>query len=176
MKWKADTVYKTIWKTISIELITRDNFSMVFLTTVATNQGGTTDGQFNSTCPNLTPYSDIYLASNKTWSTRFTIASPKGASVAPSTATKPDGTAIPWGTRALRDPSKAINAPKVESSNTIAPSGLPYSTSLSNASASAASSAAAGSIKAESSGKATLVSLSMSTMVLMLSLTVLSSD
>ncbi|KIK05657.1 hypothetical protein K443DRAFT_639351 [Laccaria amethystina LaAM-08-1] len=76
------------------------------------------DGQFNYTCSDVTPYSDIYfyqlassVASNKTWSTRFTIASPKGASVAPSNATPPDGIAIPWG-RSAQGSLKGCRCPQ----------------------------------------------------------------
>jgi len=35
IKWKGDKVSKTIWKKMSIELMTGDNYNMVFLTSMS---------------------------------------------------------------------------------------------------------------------------------------------
>lgn len=117
--WIGDTNSTTEWKNMAIELMTGSNLGMVHLTTVATNQDGTKDGTFTFPCPQVNPYSAIYffqysspLATDRTWTTRFTIASPSGQSVPPPNATQPDSNdAIPWGTGALVDPSTAVAAP-----------------------------------------------------------------
>ncbi|EDR14437.1 uncharacterized protein LACBIDRAFT_304994 [Laccaria bicolor S238N-H82] len=117
--WIGDKASTTIWKNMAIELMTGDNYDMVHLTTVATNQDGTVDGSFSYTCPEVTPNSAIYfyqftspLTNNATWTGRFTIASSTGNSTPPPNATQPGtGEAIPWGTGALNDPSKAVAAP-----------------------------------------------------------------
>ncbi|TFK34023.1 hypothetical protein BDQ12DRAFT_636813 [Crucibulum laeve] len=117
--WDGDKDSTTMWKNMSIELMTGANSPMTHITTVATNQDGTVAGSFTYTCPEVTPYSAIYfyqfsslLASNKTWTTRFTIASPSGESTPPTNALQPGSNdPIPWGTGALVDPSLAIAAP-----------------------------------------------------------------
>jgi len=122
IKWAGDTNATTLatgaWKQMTIELMTGDNLAMVHLTTVATGQDGTTDGSFSWTCPEVTPNADIYFYQFRApgtpdyqWTTRFTIASDSGATVAPANATQPDGSAPAWGTGALVDPSTAVAAP-----------------------------------------------------------------
>lgn len=97
-------------------------FKGVHLSAVANNQDGATDGQFNYTCPDVTPYSGIYsyqlassVASNKTWTTCLTIASPESAYVAPFNATQPDasGTAIPWVQERSRIPQRLLLLPSL---------------------------------------------------------------
>ncbi|KAK7440406.1 hypothetical protein VKT23_017044 [Stygiomarasmius scandens] len=118
LTWKADSQSTSQWKDMAIELMTGDNFHMVHITTVTTGQDGTADGQFTFTCPEVTPNSAIYFyqfsspsTSDLTWTTRFTIAGADGSTSEPSNSTQPDGSAIPWGTGALVDPSKGSAAP-----------------------------------------------------------------
>lgn len=67
----------------------------------------------------VNPYSAIYFyqftapgSPNKTWTTRFTIASPTGETVPPPNANQPgSNAAIPWGVGALADPSTANPPP-----------------------------------------------------------------
>ncbi|KIK05660.1 hypothetical protein K443DRAFT_334822 [Laccaria amethystina LaAM-08-1] len=201
--WIGDTVSTTTWKNMAIELMTGDNFNMVHLTTVATNQDGTVDGHFQFTCPEVTPYSAIYfyqftssLTTDATWTGRFTIASPTGASSPPPNATQPDtGDAIPWGTGALNDPSNAVAAPSLSgsgatpttasgaslsrSASSTAHSSMSSISSSSSSSVSSSSSAASASSTSASSGVAgkmiidsrvwaTMVSLGASAMAFML--------
>ncbi|KAF8159261.1 hypothetical protein B0H34DRAFT_633509, partial [Crassisporium funariophilum] len=117
--WEGDKDSTTVWKNMAIELMTGSNLGMVHITTVATNQDGTVNGRFEYPCPEMVPYSAIYFyqfsspqTAVKTWTTRFTIASPTGATVPPSNPTQPgDNDPIPWGTGALADPSTAVAAP-----------------------------------------------------------------
>ncbi|THU97673.1 hypothetical protein K435DRAFT_56072 [Dendrothele bispora CBS 962.96] len=116
--WAGDADSTTDWKNMAIELMTGDNFNMVHITTVATGQDGSVDGKFTFTCPEVTPNAAIYFyqfsspsTSNLTWTTRFTIAGADGSTTAPSESKQPNGAEIPWGTGALKDPSKASPAP-----------------------------------------------------------------
>ncbi|RXW16321.1 hypothetical protein EST38_g9545 [Candolleomyces aberdarensis] len=119
VSWEGDPDSTTAWKDMSIQLMTGDNFNMIHLSTIASEQDGTVDGRFNYPCPEVTPYSAIYFyqftaagAPDKTWTTRFTIASPTGQTVPPPNAAQP-GTndPIPWGAGALADPSTANPPP-----------------------------------------------------------------
>ncbi|KAF9068395.1 hypothetical protein BDP27DRAFT_1224314 [Rhodocollybia butyracea] len=111
INWTGDSNSTSNWSNMAIELMTGDNFNMVFLTTVATGQDGTKDGSFSWTCPQVNPFSAIYFyqfvspleTSNPQWTTRFAIASSSGATTAPPNSTQPDGEKIPWGTGALVD-------------------------------------------------------------------------
>jgi len=129
--WLADTDSPNVWKDMSIELMTGTNLQMVHLTTIASGQDGTVGGKFEFPCPEVNPYSAIYFyqfsslhTTVKTWTTRFTIASPDGQSVDPPNATQPasNGTIenIPWGVGALVDTSKATPPPPA---GTSAPAG-----------------------------------------------------
>ncbi|CAA7265211.1 unnamed protein product [Cyclocybe aegerita] len=117
--WQGDTESDTIWKDMAIQLMTGSNLGMVHITTVATNQDGTVDGRFEYPCPEVDPYSAIYFyqfsspqTAVKTWTTRFTIASPTGATTPPANATQPGSNdPIPWGIGNLVDPSTAVAAP-----------------------------------------------------------------
>ncbi|KAF9465561.1 hypothetical protein BDZ94DRAFT_1288716 [Collybia nuda] len=119
IEWDGDKDSNTVWKNMSIQLMTGSNFEMVHLTTVASGQDGTASGFFEHPCPAVTPFSAIYfyqftspLATEKTWTTRFTIASPTGATVPPANPTQPGtNAAIPWGVGALADPSTAVPPP-----------------------------------------------------------------
>lgn len=142
--WKGDADSKTVWKDMSIELMTGDNFNMVHLTTVANNQDGTVDGQFQYPCPEVTPNAAIYFyqfstanTPNLTWTTRFTIAGADGSTTEPTESTQPGtNAAIPWGTGALKDPSKATPPPSFAaagpgSSSSVSPSGPLFSSTSS---------------------------------------------
>ncbi|KAF9485563.1 hypothetical protein BDN70DRAFT_871230 [Pholiota conissans] len=117
--WQGDTVSTTVWKNMAIELMSGQNLDMNHITTVATGQDGTVDGTFDYPCPEVNPYSAIYFyqfsapgTTTKMWTTRFTIASPSGATTPPANPTQPgSNTPIPWGVGALVDPSKAVPAP-----------------------------------------------------------------
>ncbi|KAG6865653.1 hypothetical protein C0991_000572 [Blastosporella zonata] len=125
--WTGDATSTTAWKDMSIELMTGDNLEMVHLTTVATNLDGTVAGTFDHICPGVTPNAAIYFyqftapaATDKQWTTRFTIASSTGATTDPTNATQPDGSAVPWGTGALTDPTTAVAAPSYLSGSAAA--------------------------------------------------------
>jgi len=114
--WNADTT--GTWKTLNIELMTGDNLNMVHLTTVATVDGTTSPGTFSYPCPAVTIPAPIYFyqfstpaSSTKTWTGRFTISDASGQTVPAPNQVQPNGQAIPWGTGALADPSKAVPAP-----------------------------------------------------------------
>lgn len=118
ISWGGDTSSTTLWKNMNIQLMSGDNFDMIPVTTVATNQDGTTAGHFQYPCPNVIPNAAIYfyqfsapLASNKTWTGRFTIASPTGDTTPPANSTQPDGENIAWGVGALTDTSQVVPPP-----------------------------------------------------------------
>ncbi|KIJ65480.1 hypothetical protein HYDPIDRAFT_67024, partial [Hydnomerulius pinastri MD-312] len=105
--WDADTT--GLWKNMSIELMTGDNFNMVYLTTVGTVDGtDPTKNTFSYPCPKVTPHSPIYFyqftstgSTDKTWTGRFTITDTPNDIVPPTQTTQPDGSKIPWGTGSL---------------------------------------------------------------------------
>ncbi|KAG9313241.1 ribonuclease H2 non-catalytic subunit-domain-containing protein [Chiua virens] len=115
--WDVDPT--GLWQSMNIDLMTGDNFNMVFLTTVATVDG--TDPGKNTIsypCPQVVPHSPIYFyqfssphASNKTWTTRFTITDSTKKVVTPSNPTQQDGQQIPWGTGLLVNGSDSFAAP-----------------------------------------------------------------
>lgn len=117
--WEADPDSPTVWKSMNIELMTGDNFDMQHLTTVATGQDGTVNGRFQFPCPGVTINAPIYFyqfttpsTADKTWTTRFTIASAAGQTVPAPNATQPgSGEAIPWGVGALTSPGGAVPPP-----------------------------------------------------------------
>ena len=122
---------------------------------VATGLDGTKDNSISFPCPNVTPNSAIYFyqfvapnAVGGPWigTGRFAIASAAGVTTAPANPTQPDGSAIPWGTGALVNPSDAIAPPSFDSSNSSS------SSIASNSSTSAASTSAAGSVSGSVSG------------------------
>ncbi|KAH9973380.1 hypothetical protein BJV74DRAFT_850335 [Russula compacta] len=150
--WTPDST--GTWKTMNIELMTGDNLNMVHLTTVGSVDGTTSPGTYSYTCPAVTIPSAIYFyqftspsSSDKLWTGRFTITDSSGATVSPPNTTQPDGEAIPWGTGALTDPSKAVAAPVIGTNSTSS-----NTTSTASVSGSAASSVTASS--ASSSGSA----------------------
>ncbi|KAJ8496082.1 hypothetical protein ONZ51_g1354 [Trametes cubensis] len=109
-----------VWKQTDVELMTGDNFNMVFLTTVASFDG--TDASltsFSYPCPEVEPNSAIYFyqfsspaaLGSLMWTTRFAIADAQGKVTPPPNSTQPNGQAIPWGTGKLADPSKAVPEP-----------------------------------------------------------------
>lgn len=96
----------------------------------------------------VTPNSDIYFyqftdpsTTNITWTTRFTIADASGNSVDPENATQPGGQAIPWGTGALVDPSKATPPPVRGTANGTSASASTGSTAGASSSVSSTSAA-----------------------------------
>ncbi|KAH6915677.1 hypothetical protein BKA70DRAFT_1253458 [Coprinopsis sp. MPI-PUGE-AT-0042] len=166
VSWDGDRDSDTIWKDMSIQLMTGDNFNMVHLSTIASDLDGTISGRFNYPCPEVIPYSTIYFyqftsphTDVKTWATRFTITSPEGESVPPENDTQPGTNApIPWGVGALADPSIA-NPPPVIGGET--PSGSASPSGASNAAAESGSaslpsaSAPSGSLSASPSASGT---------------------
>ncbi|OJT03289.1 hypothetical protein TRAPUB_6067 [Trametes pubescens] len=107
------------WKQTDVELMTGDNFNMVFITSAfsslrARDGVGDADGDagaaaitsfdgtdaskttFSYPCPEVTPNSAIYFyqfsspaVPDRQWTTRFTIADASGASTPPTNATQP---------------------------------------------------------------------------------------
>ncbi|PPQ95968.1 hypothetical protein CVT26_016184 [Gymnopilus dilepis] len=131
--WSGDSNSTTAWKNMAIELMTGPNLDMIHLTTVATNQDGTQSGSFSFPCPPVTINAPIYFfqysapgTTVKEWTTRFTIASSSGQTVAAPNATQPESNdPIPWGAGALQDPSTATPAPSFAADDGDAPGSVP---------------------------------------------------
>ncbi|KAF9017651.1 hypothetical protein BDZ89DRAFT_1165648 [Hymenopellis radicata] len=94
IEWTGDVSGK--WAGMAIQLMSGDNFQMVPVTTVATDQDGNSDGTFEYTCPAVTPNSAIYFyqftapgSPNTTWTTRWTLAAADGSTTTPRTAPSP---------------------------------------------------------------------------------------
>ncbi|KAI8996503.1 hypothetical protein BD414DRAFT_478245 [Trametes punicea] len=143
-----------VWKQTDVELMTGDNFNMVFITTVASFDG--TDPSlttFNYTCPDVEPNSPIYFYQFSSpaapgvlfWTTRFAIADGQGNVTPPTNSTQPNGQQIPWGTGRLTDPSQAKPEPSYllsgGASATESASASPSASATSAASSSATESA-----------------------------------
>ncbi|KAG1735919.1 uncharacterized protein EDB91DRAFT_1056012 [Suillus paluster] len=106
--WNPDTT--GVWKTMTIQLMTGNNFDMVNLTAVATVDGtDATKTSFSYTCPQVTPHSPIYFyqfssaasVNGSVWTGRFTITDKVNDIVPATESTQPDGSVIPWGTGQL---------------------------------------------------------------------------
>ncbi|KZO92867.1 hypothetical protein CALVIDRAFT_566976 [Calocera viscosa TUFC12733] len=105
--WTQDTT--GVWDSFTIELMTGPNNPMVSLEVVASGLDGTDAGiaSFSYPCPTVDINAPIYFyqftqpgVSNITWTTRFTIASASGSTVAapdPADSVTP----APWGTGSL---------------------------------------------------------------------------
>ncbi|KDQ61813.1 hypothetical protein JAAARDRAFT_55139 [Jaapia argillacea MUCL 33604] len=136
--WTPDTT--GTWKTMSIELMTGDNFNMVHLTTVVTLDGtDPTKTPYTYPCPEVTPNSAIYFyqfstpgSTTKYWTTRFTIAGANGQTTPPTNATQPGGAAIPWGTGALVNPSSGTPPPGTTGSSVVVSGSSSGSSSISS--------------------------------------------
>ncbi|EIW58390.1 uncharacterized protein TRAVEDRAFT_47544 [Trametes versicolor FP-101664 SS1] len=159
LSWTPDP--SGTWKQTDVELMTGDNFNMVFITTITSFDG--TDASkttFSYPCPEVTPNSAIYFyqfsspaVPDRQWTTRFTIADASGATTPPTNATQPGGAAIPWGTGALADPSKVVaapsylgipSAPGASGSGTVSVTASVTANSTASASASASASSGSG--------------------------------
>ncbi|GAA5981171.1 hypothetical protein JCM11641_003134 [Rhodosporidiobolus odoratus] len=166
INWNTDA--SGAWNNFSITLKTGANLNMIALETVAEGLDGTTGtGEYEWTCPDVSPNSKIYFyefaqpGETTSWTTRFTIAAADGstarsspfvvpqrvAHVRPPLQTDPtnetDG--IPWGIGKLASGSSASsgNAASGSASSSLASSSSSSSSSssISSASFSAASSA-----------------------------------
>ncbi|EKM81586.1 hypothetical protein AGABI1DRAFT_111871 [Agaricus bisporus var. burnettii JB137-S8] len=117
ISWNADPDGSDDWKSMSIELMTGDNFNMVQLMTLGTTFDGSIDGQHSFTCPDVTLNSAIYFyqftslqTTDKAWTTRFTIAGPNGESTPPANAVQPiSGEKIAWGVGGLEGSSQSVS-------------------------------------------------------------------
>ncbi|VDC05167.1 unnamed protein product [Peniophora sp. CBMAI 1063] len=158
--WAEDTTGN--WGETAIELMTGDNQAMVHLTTVTTLDSSKTS-TYSWTCPEVTINSAIYFyqfsaaGQSLTWTTRFALAGADGSTVTEPNATQPDGSAIPWGTGALSDPSTAVAAPSWLSSTSS------NSTTSASAGSSAASTSGSAATEAASSTSAPVSSAAAST-------------
>jgi len=117
VSWQGDPE-SPFWGTMALQLMSGDNLNMIHLTTITTELDGSVDGQFDFTCPDVSPNSAIYfyqfttpLDPEKTWTTRFTIAGADGSTVPPENPVQGDGEPIPWGVGALADPSTSVPPP-----------------------------------------------------------------
>lgn len=123
MQWDAGT--SNAWKTMTIDLMTGDNLSMIKLTSVAQGIDGTSETSHSWTCPEVSPNAPIYFyqfttasGGSPTWTGRFTIASDSGNVVSAPNATQPGtGAAIPWGIGQLTSSSSSSNNGNSESSS-----------------------------------------------------------
>ncbi|KAG6864322.1 hypothetical protein C0991_010478 [Blastosporella zonata] len=119
------------WTTMSIELMTGPDQSMVHLTTLTAGADGSVAGSYSWTCPQVTPNAAIYFYQFRypdsgpgygyEWTTRFPIASSSGQVVKAEHATQSDGTPHPWGNGALVDPSSASPPPFMTTGTTTTP-------------------------------------------------------
>jgi hypothetical protein len=117
--WTGDSTANSPWKVMNIELMSGSNLQMVHITTLTPNSvDGTVSGVLNFVCPQVTPNSAIYFyqysspnSTDKTWTTRFTIADANGNTVPPANSQQPNGDNIPWGVGALVNPADAVAAP-----------------------------------------------------------------
>ncbi|KAH7910467.1 hypothetical protein BJ138DRAFT_1008718 [Hygrophoropsis aurantiaca] len=115
--WDVDTT--GVWKSMSIELKTGDNFNMVYLTTVGVVDGtDPTKTTFSYPCPQVSPHSPIYFyqfsspaSTDNLWTGRFTITDNANDIIAPTQSTQPDGENIPWGTGKLVNASASSSIP-----------------------------------------------------------------
>lgn len=103
--WTIDSTGK--WTSMSIQLMTGDNFNMISLADLATVDA-TTQSSYTFTCPQVTLNSAVYFyqfkspsSANTYWTTRFAIADASGATTPAPNATQPNGAQIPWGVGAL---------------------------------------------------------------------------
>ncbi|EOR00554.1 Putative methyltransferase-like protein C27D7.08c [Wallemia ichthyophaga EXF-994] len=116
IKFDVDTENKAeIWNKFSIDLMTGPDLYTVFVGKVAENISvpNKDQGKINWTLPDtVTPHSQIYFlqfynsenATDKAWSTRFTITGENGDSEPPSHETQPkSGKDTPWGIGSLRE-------------------------------------------------------------------------
>ncbi|KAF7964955.1 hypothetical protein HWV62_1438 [Athelia sp. TMB] len=100
--WVADPT--GTWTKMTIQLMTGANLDMKVLETVAIVDGTqANNASFTWTCPQVSPNAAEYfyqftspVATEPTWTTRFTIAGPDGATVPAATPTQ-QGSTIPWG-------------------------------------------------------------------------------
>ncbi|GAA5912146.1 hypothetical protein JCM6882_003067 [Rhodosporidiobolus microsporus] len=107
INWDLDTT--GTWDSFSITLKTGANLNMVELETVVEGLDGTTGtGEYEWTCPDVTPNSKIYFyefaqaGETTSWTTRFTIAAADGSTTEP---TDTDANGIEWGTGVLASSS-----------------------------------------------------------------------
>ncbi|KAF8595773.1 hypothetical protein BDV93DRAFT_528452 [Ceratobasidium sp. AG-I] len=171
IKWDADST-KT-WSSMSIQLMTGDNWNMVHITTVAQDIDATdaTKNTFTYDCPEVTPTSAIYFYQFSTasaptellWTTRFTIAGAGGETTTPTETTQPNGDKIPWGTGALVDPSTAVAAPAYLSGAGQTTGSATGSASAGASTPAASASSAASSAAASASSAASSAANSMTT-------------
>jgi len=176
IQWVVDAT--ATWKSMSIQLMSGDNFNMIPITTVAQNIDATdpTKTTFTYPCPQVTPTSAIYFyqfssstdPTNLLWTTRFTIAGPNGQTTAPAEKIQPDGQSIPWGTGALVNPSTAVAPPAYLSGSGQSTAAATGSASAGLASAGSVSSASASIVASASStlssGSSPLSSMTASAM------------
>jgi hypothetical protein len=118
--WNGDTnvTSQAAWKSMSIQLMTGDNWNMKHISTIATNQDGSVSGSFKYPCPAVTLHAPVYFyqfssAQTKVlrWTTRFTIATTTGETEPAPNKVQPSGDNVGWGIGALVDPSKAVPPP-----------------------------------------------------------------
>ncbi|KAH9853485.1 hypothetical protein C2E23DRAFT_821605 [Lenzites betulinus] len=105
IKWNADTTGQ--WTNTSIYLMSGANSNMTRVAKVVSGMDGTDPSlsPYTWTCPEVDPYSTIYFyqftngddIQDSSWTTRFKITSPEGASQPPEHDTQPEGDAVPWG-------------------------------------------------------------------------------
>lgn len=152
--WTAGTAKR--WESLSIDLMTGANKDMVKLTNVASGIDGTSTATHSWTCPEVDPNAPVYFyqftdksGAHPSWTTRFTIASDGGDTVAAPNATQPDGDAIPWGIGAMKSTSSSS-----PSSATSSSSGASSPADNSNNSGAASTTSSSGSSPAASQSSA----------------------
>lgn len=143
VSWIGDKESTTAWKNMAIQLMSGSNTDMNHITTIASDQDGTVDGRVNYPCPEVNPYATIYFyqftapgAPDKTWTTRFTIASSTGQSVPAVNQRQPDGQNIPWGVGALVNPGSAVPPPASAGGSDAGAAGNTTATSTTSSAAS----------------------------------------
>jgi len=150
------------WKETNIQLMSGDNDNMVPVTTVTTVD--TTSGApatFTWTCPDVTLYAPVFFyqfshaaePNNLIWTTRWTIDSATGQSVAAPNAVEPDGSPVPWGVAQLKDltqvkpaPSYIVGQSAAGANSTTSGTSMTVSASVTGSSAVSSSASASGSM------------------------------
>ncbi|KAG8928918.1 hypothetical protein FRC02_006223 [Tulasnella sp. 418] len=143
IQWTPDPTGQ--WNKMSIDLMTGSNDAMTVVTNVVRGLDGSdpTLSPYTWTCPDVDPYSSIYFYQftrdknaakndaaeglvNETdgpdmpaWTTRFTIASANGTTVAPQHTAQSGGEPVPWGVGKLRNVQAVVNGSTVRTSISI---------------------------------------------------------
>ncbi|GAA6008123.1 hypothetical protein JCM10207_007037 [Rhodosporidiobolus poonsookiae] len=173
INWDLDTT--GTWTSFSITLKTGANLNMIELEEVVSGVDGTTGtGEYEWTCPDVTPNSKIYFyefaqtGEETSWTTRFTIAAADGSTTDP---TETDSNGIQWGTGSLASSSSGSGSSASSARSSSGPSRLSSTTSAASSASSAVVTGASSSSAASSDSSASDAETSTSESPSMVTLT-----